>query len=396
MSCHAGPNIVENGLVFCYDMNNTQKSWKGAPTTNLVGETMSIYNNVPSHVTAYLEATSEKYNGATIYKLTLTPTTSTGVSYLTAGNNPGLGVISNGGGGLANKYTGHSIFFKPTVSMHSSPIFTHYSNIAGWQSTNNYYSMGDGWYRAHVIWYDTVDRSDGKFWAINPASATLNIPIITYFAGPFKEDRNDSTFVSPYTIGTRTNTQAILDLTNNNIITANNVTYNSDNTFKFNSSGQRLDTNITTFGNNATWEAWFNGTSNVSTYNMFMGRYLPYFGFYGANRLFFSNTISGSQRTIETATNLTTNTWYHAVFTTSYDNTNTTMKIYTNGVETASGTWSGSQGGDGGNYFSVGDGYNANWYRFDGQVPMVKIYNRALSAAEVAQNFNATRRIYGI
>ena len=131
MSCHAGPNIVENGLVFCYDMNNTQKSWKGAPTTNLVGETMSIYNNVPSHVTAYLEATSEKYNGATIYKLTLTPTTSTGVSYLTAGNNPGLGVISNGGGGLANKYTGHSIFFKPTVSMHSSPIFTHYSNIAG-------------------------------------------------------------------------------------------------------------------------------------------------------------------------------------------------------------------------------------------------------------------------
>ena len=396
MSCHAGPDIVENGLVFCYDMNNTQKSWKGAPTINLVGETMSIYNNVPSHVTAYLEATSEKYNGATIYKLTLTPTTSTGVSYLTAGNNPGLGVVSNGGGGLANKYTGHSIFFKPTVSMHSSPIFTHYSNIAGWQSTNNYYSMGDGWYRAHVIWYDTVDRSDGKYWAINPASATLNIPIITYFAGPFKEDRNDSTFVSPYTIGTRTNTQAILDLTNNNIITANNVTYNSDNTFKFNSSGQRLDTNITTFGNNATWEAWFNGTSNVSTYNMFMGRYLPYFGFYDANRLYFSNTISGSQRTIETATNLTTNTWYHAVFTTSYDNTNTTMKIYTNGVETASGTWSGSQGGDGGNYFSVGDGYNANWYRFDGQVPMVKIYNRALSAAEVAQNFNATRRIYGI
>ena len=34
MSCHAGPDIVENGLVFCYDMNNTQKSWRGKPTTN--------------------------------------------------------------------------------------------------------------------------------------------------------------------------------------------------------------------------------------------------------------------------------------------------------------------------------------------------------------------------
>ena len=393
MSCHAGPNIVENGLVFCYDMNNTQKSWKGAPTTNLVGETMSIYNNVPSHVTAYLEATSEKYNGATIYKLTLTPTTSTGVSYLTAGNNPGLGVISNGGGGLANKYTGHSIFFKPTVSMHSSPIFTHYSNIAGWQSTNNYYSMGDGWYRAHVIWYDTVDRSDGKFWAINPASATLNIPIITYFAGPFKEDRNDSTFVSPYTIGTRSNTQSILDLTNNNTITANNLTYNSDGAFSFDGTDDYLSLPSLNLQQNFTLECWAYITGDSSglfgqgNYGTNQGLHILWNAQGNRGMIFgmYSNDLDSPSYT------LTYNAWHHYVFT--YNHTTYLKQFYADGTLFNSGIRSVYSGTG---QFNIGAIYSNATTPAKGKIASVKFYNRVLSAAEVAQNFNATRRIYGI
>jgi hypothetical protein len=168
------------------------------------------------------------------------------------------------------------------------------------------------------------------------------------------------------------------------------------NSFVFDAAGKRIDTPITSFGNNATWEAWVNCSSDVSTYNMFMGRYLPYFGFYGGNSLFFSNNINGSQRTIQSATNLSTNTWYHAVFTTSYDGTNTTMRIYTNGVQTSAGIFAGAQGGDGSNYFSIGDGYNANWYRFSGKVGLVRVYSRNLSASEIQQNFNAMRGRFGI
>ena len=36
MSAHIGPEIVNDNLVFKYDMANTQKSWKGAPTANRV------------------------------------------------------------------------------------------------------------------------------------------------------------------------------------------------------------------------------------------------------------------------------------------------------------------------------------------------------------------------
>ena len=178
-----------NGLVFAFDTGDTRNSFLGRPTTNLMeGYGLSNYNNVPGSVTTNLTQTSDSYRGAPIWIQTLTPLDGSGVSWLSNGNNPGLGVVTSGGGGLANRYTGHSIFFKPTVPMHSSPIFTQYSNIGGWQTCCNYEDMGDGWFRAKVLWYDTTTRSDGKYWAINPLSATLNIPITIYWAGPFKED----------------------------------------------------------------------------------------------------------------------------------------------------------------------------------------------------------------
>lgn len=203
------PQIILNGLVLAMDAAS-QTSFRGIPTTNLLADSgMSTYNNVGGDVSSVLVPTSETYKGATVWKQTLTPITSTGVSYLSNGNNPGIGtVIWGAGGGLANRYTGHSIFFKPTVPMHSSPIFTQYSSIPGYQSTNLFDDMGDGWFRANVIWYDTVNRSDGKFWAINPQTATLNTPIDIYWAGPFKEDRNDSQVVAPFVNGTRGTTAA--------------------------------------------------------------------------------------------------------------------------------------------------------------------------------------------
>lgn len=158
-----------------------------------------------------------------------------------------------------------------------------------------------------------------------------------------------------------------------------------------------LSPSLQTFGNNMTWEAWVYCTANLTTYNMFMGRLLPYFSFFGGNSLYFSNNIGDVQQTIQSASNLSLNTWYCATFTTSYSAPNTTMKIFTNGAETATGTFSGIQG----NYslgFMVGDGNNANssWYPFPGRIGAVKVYNRTLTTSEITQNFNALRGRYGI
>lgn len=375
-------------------MNNYQKSWVGQPTTNLVGDGMSIYNNVPGDVTATLATTGEYYRGAPIYKLTLTPTTASGVSYLTAGNNPGIGVVGGGGGGLANRYTGHSIFFRPTVPMHSSPIYTNYSNIGGWQSGTNYYSMNDGWLRAHVIWYDTVTRSDGKYWAINPAGATLNVPIVIYWAGPFKEDRNDSVFVSPYTTGTRNNTNNLIDLTGQNTITASSLTYNSDGTFSW-ASGvdariQAPSSSIFSFGTgDFTLECWIK-PDNFNNYVHMIA--LPDQNTFalkantGDGLIYF---YSPSFTTYPTSGwTLVAGAWNHVVMTRA----NSSSFSYLNG------SLKGSKAGFTNNFtaqtLNIGNGY-PNEYTAK-SIGAVKIYNRALTSQEILQNFNAQRGLYGI
>jgi len=396
------PNIVTNGLVFYYDMNNYQKSWKGLPTTNLVGDGMSIYNNVSGDVTASLGTTGDYYRSAPIYKLTLTPTTASGVSYLTAGNNPGIGVVSGGGGGTANRYTGHAIFYRSTVPLHSTPLYTNYSNIAGWGAgslgSNRSVDMNDGWFRGEVLWYDTVTRSDGKYWAINPAGATLNVPIIIYWAGPFKEDRNDSTFVSPYALSTRNNTQTIFDLTNNNTVTVSSLTYASDGTFSFNGSSDYLSIPNTTLGNgNVEWtiSCWMKTTT--TTNSLGQGSIIsnisggPVYSMMGVNNgkiVYWTYQNSAWAQKLGVGKTVNDGGW-HMLTWVNYSNY--TMDMYVDGILDSNVANSTS-----GNNNPV-DVIGRSWAGyFPGSISSLSRYSRALSANEVRQNFNSQRGLYGV
>lgn len=145
-----------------------------------------------------------------------------------------------------------------------------------------------------------------------------------------------------------------------------------------------------------TWEAWVYCTQSVNPYNMFMGNYLPYFGFLSGSNLIFSNTVGAGQQTIYAAGGLSLNTWYHTCFTTSFSGGNTLSNIYVNGVLVTSTSLVGQQNAPSGT-FTIGDGQSSpSWYPFKGNIGSVKIYNKALSAAEVLQNFNALRGRYGI
>lgn len=175
----------------------------------------------------------------------------------------------------------------------------------------------------------------------------------------------------------------------------NGPTYDSTNggSLVFDGVNDFVLTNFVNIGNNMTFEAWVKCTQNISSLNMFMGKYLPYFGFAGGNSLFFSNYIDNTQRSIQTATNLSLNVWYHAVFTTSYSGSQTTMKIFVNGVESALNTFSGAQT-NANNFFMIGDGNNgsnASWYPFKGNVALVRIFNRTLTNAEILTNYNTTK-----
>jgi len=70
----------------------------------------------------------------------------------------------------------------------------------------------------------------------------------------------------------------------------------------------------------------------------------------------------------------------------------TTLTSYTNGI--ADGTATGFSFNISNLYTTIGNAVNAQY--FTGRIAQTLVYNRALSAAEVLQNFNATRKTYGI
>jgi hypothetical protein len=414
----------DNSLVFSMDPANPS-CFAGPPTSNELGTGMSIYNNVGGNVTASLNLDSPRrfYRGAPVYKQILTPTNATGVSQLTGGSNPGIGVVTGGGGGPANTYTGHSIFFFPTCPMNVNPIYNNYSNIPGWQSNTTYEDMGDGWFRAYNTWFDTVSRNDGKYWAINPATAILNQPITVYWAGPFKETRaqnatigsNGALAVNNYCLiqrnsasntstglaaptNSRYDHNGLHDLSGNQ----NNMTMNGTIFYSADGQGSLIFNGSNTFllgetnaisSNSAefTLEAWAK-TATASSYQTVIGTEstLRQIGFLNNSVIYGGNGGSGNILRTTFTNSVSVNTWYHLCMT--FDGV--TAYCYVDGVLRDSNTI-GALSGYPGPARSIIGSYNTSGAEYlNGKVGIARIYNRALSSTEVAQNYNATRARY--
>lgn len=147
-----------------------------------------------------------------------------------------------------------------------------------------------------------------------------------------------------------------------------------------------------TYGNNTTWEALVKPTSDAAAYNMFMGRYLPYFGFRdsGGYKVLFSNRIASSQQSLYSNSSISLNTWYHLMFSTEYTSSNnsTTSKIYINGVEDNSFVRTGAQSNaDGELQFNIGRWRESNSYNFDGSIQKARFYNKTFTPSDILQNY---------
>ena len=415
MGVYSGPEIKEDGLVLALDAGN-YKSFKGVPATNILNQITYNFGNTD---TAFFKYTQGSTNV----------------------NIPSLGYVNSKFVDIYNDYSGGSGYCCPNLFTYGTELlvsssttytysiiyktttgYTHpnymyryeynssniYVTEAGVHSDSNRTSLGDGWWFAWGQFTTTATTATLITYLFYYEYATQN-RIYVYkaalYAGTYvipPEHMLNSGEVRGTTVATGGGWADTIGNSNNGTL-ENGLTYSSANggSLVFDGSNDFvLTSSVATYGNNTTWEAWIYCTANVSTYNMFMGRYLPYFGFYIGERFIFSNLVGGTQQTITTPLSLSYNIWYHATFTTSYDGANTTMKIYTNGVETASGVFAGTQG----NYsypFMIGDGNNgtngtSSWYPFQGRVSKVNVYNRALTAAEIQQNYLATKSRYGL
>jgi len=175
---------------------------------------------------------------------------------------------------------------------------------------------------------------------------------------------------------------------NRNSTLTNGPTFNSNGWIEFDGADDRSTTSFGFLSNSESHEAWIYSKGSVSTYNMFMGIILPYYGFYTGNTFIVQDYIGGAQVGYFTGT-LSLNRWYHFLSTRSYNGTNTTLTTYINGTLSNQSTYSGAPSIAGGTW-AIG-----NWdapsagtsYPFYGNISGAKIYTQALTEAQVKQNY---------
>lgn len=347
-----------------YDMNNTKKSWLGQPTTNLLTNPNSAINvnstGVPAEIS--VPGYSSYSSGYAVAFWSPVSTAATGVTFTYS-----MYMRSPGG-----------------VSTYLMYVYTGTGPDGGWNYAGSG-SLTDTWTRYTYTsgsWTGTVTNV-----CVYRFNQTGTIEI----AAPQFEVNS---FATPFVIGSRSNTQAIMDQTGNNTFTASSLTYASDNTFSFNNTYVSLPS--LNLQQNFTLECWVNLTSAGTTVGFFgqgptaasQGLHIGWF--VGRGLLFgmYGNDLECPSY------NMTYNTWHHFVYT--YDSGTYFRQTWADGVLVASGTPVASPYAGSGQ-FNIGSIFSSPVYTsFTGKFAVARAYSKVLSATEIQQNFNALRGRYGV
>jgi hypothetical protein len=401
MSILHSPNIITNGLVLAYDMNN-RKSYTGPPLQNR----LSSISATSASGTGYVIT-----NGTEVVDIpTLGPTTvtfsllqNTGESWCCV-NQFNYGSASVSGSTLYtyfilykidSGYTGSNFMYRYEYNGGT------YVTEAGVHDTSKRIYLGDGWYYA---W---------NTFTTQPTTSTLNgCASFNYQYSSFFDKmsvakvaivQGDYSGMHPKywpALGTTVaNTESIKDVTNNNIITANSLTYANNGTFSFNGSSSYLSCppGFSNFTAGITLSAWVYYSSSDGGWTRIFdfGNGNPSDNFlfcrYSTTNNLFWGIYPGSASVYVTGGNITFNGW--AMYTATADGSN--MKIYVNGVLAATLATSQLPTNITRNNNYIG---KSNWPDpyLNGNISVGQIYNKALTEAEVQQNFNALRGRYGL
>ena len=398
MSLGHGAKIVTNGLVFAYDMGpnpGVNKSWKGKPTTNLHTNTDTL--------SGWYFVDSSYSNGRLIAG------TSSAAHFVLQDKSVVSGTVYTQS--VEVKYDGVR-YFQIAPSTGFSTNFAAFDLVDGTVAGGNTSAasiadIGNGYYRCSYTATATSTTSSGRM-AFGPnESSTSRLEVWVGNGANGVLLRNPqieaNSFATPFINGTRSNTEALLDWTGNNTITADSLIYDSDGTFRFDGTTQDNRCTITpstelsslrgTTG--ITVESWVNYSSysgGTESYSVITCWGAPWVWLVEnpSSRLRFRITAGGADVNIADTSNHALNTWIQVVGT--YDGA--TKKIYVNGVLKNSSAQTGVLGSPGGTP-KIGT-YQGTNYCMSGKIGDVKIYNRALTADEITTNFNALRGRYGI
>ncbi len=406
MSLLMNPGVATDGLVFYYDMGNTTKSYLGEPTTNQFAIPTPDSNGYVSFSVNGTGTFRRIYSG-TYGGYTIQPTD---IVYRYDLGTNGCHYHGNDVTITAGQYPTFTFdyYLSPDVTSFNDTFMANFENlgsgVGGSAGLPNYYKG---------IW-QTIQING------NQASATSGLRMLLYPGGcsggrlaatgyilmknPQVTFNSTSGKVLPFVAGTRSNTQAILDLTNNKTITAHSLTYNTNNTFSFTSaSANYAEIGAITLTNSSyTVEAWIKRSSTGSTHGILSDLQYGWWAFYisSGNKVVMyhqRNSPSFAANEVVGLTNIGTN-WTHVV---GMFNTSVGMSVFVNGVldnSNSSTVLFDLAAGRGPQFVGLAkfDAANVLTNPFDGQIASIKVYNRAITSAEVQQNFNALRGRFGL
>lgn len=402
MAAHSGVDIANDSLVFAYDMSNTQNSWKGAPTTNLISNPDNLgtgRTNSTACGVQFTDFTTGGPNGNDPFvRCTRTSTTITADWPFEFGySSVPLGTI------LTFSCYARSLGGTPTIEF-SNPDAQEVSfPLTGdWKRYSTQFTAGV----QSNLTIMRINRSNSNTYTIGShydiADAQLEV----------------SAFPKPYTAGIRSNTQSLLELTRRSTITATNLTYNNDGTFSFNGTTDYLRPSIShSYRNSSCLEVIFKSTSHgtgnktIFGYAHNGGYSNPTLGSLYLNGTTLSASLITASQVYRIATSpeaINVNQVYHVCL-----NKNTItglMEIYVNGMLKGSQTfdpvtyaqWTSAGNWIGQDILDIGKSTNNDasqgWSTdyFAGNIYVARVHSRTLSAVEIQQNFNALKGRYGL
>jgi len=405
MGAYAGPEINEDGLVLALDAANTKgyDKFENLMTNSQLGTTIL---NDGGAVTLTTDTTITNPFGGSDGVLKCVHTTNT-PGYFRRGQNRSLtaGVTYTfsfyfKNGTVSNPYS-QNVNGGPSILVTTfSPTFQELG-----QSLNTNIPVGNGWYRQVF----TFTPSYTQTYQVDFNQTVNKTPIGIYYLYGFQLEIGSSVtdyYTTTSTTKTRGTTWTDLSGNGNNGTLVNGVGYVGTNggSLSFDGVNDYVGAgNLGSFYTQGTISYWMYSTAVENYRNPFSTHYLglnagirfeqyttasPHGGF---NVVIGNDDGSYSFYDYSPSSVLSSNTWYNVVLV--WNTTSSNVKGYLNGIEKFSSShtlWATTLPS-----ISIGSGFSGSRY-FKGNISSTKIYNRALTASEIQQNFNALRGRYGI
>ena len=398
MAHHHSPRIVTDNLVFYYDTGNVLKSYKGEPTTNYVPGTydysLYAYASGPVNTTA----TNENKKVVDVKRYTITNAVNTARAAIYPTTN-------------TSDYYTFSFKWRYNGTVTTSPsigITAFKGNPEGGANNNSFgyeradtVAIGNNWYLTTYT-FRFSSNPTGKCMLTFGITTGSNTAYVGETFDIYEAQFEVKDHRTSYASGTRSSTQGLIDLIGNHTVNIDGVTFDANSQITFDGTNDYISLSPVPDINqrNYSLEAVVYRASTGATHGIWSDAQYGFFGVYisSANVVRFrhmtnptyASTDLGGSTTIGVGT-------YHIVNT---YNTSTGFRTYVNGVLDASTTATTAftlSSGRGINKLGVyEDGAPSNANSLNGKIHLAKVYHKTLTAAEVAQNYQAVKSRFGI